>query len=580
MSSAGKAAGDGTGVDSLAARFAGSASCEVNKPDYRELDLGSPVSPLTARKSIGGGATTTVTTSSSSSSSSGSVSGKTSANASSDAETLQSAPSRTPRRGHRRSASAGAPLIHSSRSLTPNSSASGSSITSSNHHANVVGLSGNICPSGKISKPNLTNANGNRMATLSSGSGNYGHGSIMRGGASTPKTSNGSVAETTTGKSVGESVVKRGMASLDPEDVKNAGNELYRKGKFEDALLLYDRAIAISPDNASYRSNRAAALTALGRLGEAVTECEEAVRLEPGHGRARQRLASLYLRLGQVENARHHLCYPGQQPDPCELSKLQSLEKHLNLCIESRKIGDWKNAVKESDAVMEAGAKSSPLVLACKAEALLKLHKLQDAETSLKAISNLPFYSQSKFCGMFAEAYVLYVQSQVDMAMGRFDNAVAAVEKAGRIDYSNADIALLLSNVKMVANARARGHDLFNSGRFDEAIAAYGEGLKYDNCNSVLYCNRAVCWSKLGLWDKSIEDCNQALMIQPYYTKALLRRAVSNGKLGRWEEAIRDYEVLRRERPGDSEIAESLRRARVALMGSQHECRNLKPGLN
>lgn len=577
MSSAGKAAGEGAGIDSLAARFADSASCEVNKPDYRELDLGSPVSPLTARNSIGGGATTTITTSSSSSGSSGSVTGKTSANASSDAETLQSAP----RRGHRRSASAGAPLIYSSRSLTPNSSVSGSSsIASSNHHASVVGLSGNICPSGKISKPNLANANGNRMATLSSGSGNYGHGSIMRGGTSSPKTSTGSVAETTTGKSVGESVIKRGMASLDPEDVKNAGNELYRKGKFEDALLLYDRAIAISPDNASYRSNRAAALTALGRLGEAVRECEEAVRLEPGHGRAHQRLASLYLRLGQVENARHHLCYPGQQPDPCELSKLQSLEKHLNLCIESRRIGDWKNAVKESDAAMEAGAKSSPLVLACKAEALVKLHKLQDAEMSLKAISNLPFYSQTKFCGMVAEAYVLYVQSQVDMAMGRFDNAVAAVEKAGRIDYSNADIALLLSNVKMVANARARGHDLFSSGRFAEASSAYGEGLKYDNCNSVLYCNRAVCWSKLGLWDKSIEDCNQALMIQPNYTKALLRRAVSNGKLGRWEESVRDYEVLRRERPGDSEIAESLRRARVALMGSQHESRNLKPGLN
>ncbi|KAL3715102.1 hypothetical protein ACJRO7_006922 [Eucalyptus globulus] len=578
MSSAGKAAGDedAGGVGSLAERFADSASCEMNKPDYRELDLGSPVSPLMVRSSISGGATTT--TSSGSSSSSGSVSGKTSASAcaSSDAETLQS----TPRRGHRRSASAGAPLIYSSRTWTPNSTATGGGIASPNHHVNVVGLSGNICPSGKISKPNLANANGNRMATLSSGSGNYGHGSIMRGGIGTPKTSSGNAGETSNGKSAGESVVKRGMASLDPEDVKNAGNELYRKGKFEDALSLYDRAIAISPDNASYRSNRAAALTALGRLGEAVRDCKEAVRLDPGHARSHQRLASLYLRLGQVENARHHLCYPGQQPDPCELSKLQSLEKHLNLCIESRKIGDWKNAVKESDAAMEGGAKSSPLLLACKAEALLKLHKLQDAEMSLKAISNSPFYPQSRFCGMVAEAYVLYVQSQVDMAMGKFDSAVTAVEKAGRIDYSNAEIALLLSNVKMVANARARGNDLFSSGRFAEACSAYGEGLKYDNCNSVLYCNRAVCWSKLGLWEKSIEDCNQALMIQPNYIKALLRRAVSNGKLGRWEESVRDYEVLRRERPGDSEIAESLRRAQVALMASQHECHTPKPGVN
>jgi Flp pilus assembly protein TadD len=71
---------------------------------------------------------------------------------------------------------------------------------------------------------------------------------------------------------------------------------LYRRGHFVEALSLYDRAVSLSPENAAYRSNRAAALTALGRLGEAVVECEEAVRLEPDYGRAHQRLASLYLR--------------------------------------------------------------------------------------------------------------------------------------------------------------------------------------------------------------------------------------------------------------------------------------------
>lgn len=106
-----------------------------------------------------------------------------------------------------------------------------------------------------------------------------------------------------------------------------------------------------------------------------------------------------------------------------------------------------------------------------------------------------------------------------------------AVEKAGLIDYSNVEVARVLTTVKMVARARSRGNDLFSSGRFSEACSAYGEGLKYDSSNSVLYCNRAVCWSKLGQWEQSVEDCNQALKIQPNYTKALLRRAVSNAKV-------------------------------------------------
>lgn len=113
----------------------------------------------------------------------------------------------------------------------------------------------------------------------------------------------------------------------------------------------------------------------------------------------------------------------------------------------------------------------------------------------------------------------------------RFENAVAAAEKAGLIDFSNIEIAMLLNNVKLVIRTRSRGKDLFNSGRFSDACIAYGEGLKCDLSNSVLYCNRAVCWSKLELWDESVEDCNRALKIQPNYTKALLRRAVSNAKV-------------------------------------------------
>lgn len=113
----------------------------------------------------------------------------------------------------------------------------------------------------------------------------------------------------------------------------------------------------------------------------------------------------------------------------------------------------------------------------------------------------------------------------------RFENAVAAAEKASKLDYSNFEVARIVNVVKMVARARSRGNELFSSGKFSEACSAYGEGLKYDNTNYVLYCNRAICWSKLGLWEQSVQDCNQALNIQPNYTKALSRRAASNSKV-------------------------------------------------
>ncbi|OMO56284.1 TPR repeat-containing thioredoxin TTL1-like protein [Corchorus olitorius] len=116
-----------------------------------------------------------------------------------------------------------------------------------------------------------------------------------------------------------------------------------------------------------------------------------------------------------------------------------------------------------------------------------------DADSCLSNMLKLEQHtpsSQTRFFSMVVEAYTLFVQAQVEMALGRFENAVSAAEKDGLIDYNNVEIAMLLNNVKMVARARTRGN-------------------RYDSSNSVLYCNRAVCWSKLGLWEKSVHSISE-----------------------------------------------------------------------
>jgi len=68
-------------------------------------------------------------------------------------------------------------------------------------------------------------------------------------------------------------------------------------------------------------------------------------------------------RLGQVEDARKHLCYPGLHPDPAELQKLQIVEKHINKCGDVRRIRDWNSVLREVDAAVAAGADSCVQVL-------------------------------------------------------------------------------------------------------------------------------------------------------------------------------------------------------------------------
>ncbi|KAL1350048.1 hypothetical protein HN51_026504 [Arachis hypogaea] len=597
-----------TELDSVTDRFRDSLSCEAasrdaNKPDFRELDLGSPVSPLRTAHHAVGAAGNGGPAASSSSSSSGSFSGRTNPVSRRSDSGHTNSNGNNNHSGELSGSSENSPTATgggNTRILKPGQARSdsiysgqnGGSSSSSSSAVNSPPLNvlptGNICPSGRIVKTGMAANRSSRSDVLGSGMGNYGHGSIIRGGgksgSSTPDSPGIPSVRSSSGIGGEGNVAKRGATQgSDPEELKRAGNEHYKRGHFAEALGLYDRAIALSPASAAYRSNRAAALTGLGRLGEAVRECEEAVRLDPNYGRAHHRLASLFLRLGQVENARKHLCYPGMHLDPCEMHKLQLVEKHIAKCGDVRRIRDWESVVREVDAAIAAGADSSPQLFMCRAEALLKLHQIDDAESiSIHVPKSEPLTissSQAKFFGMLSEAYVYFVRAQIEMALGRFENAVKAAEKASQMDPRNVEVAVLVNNVRMVARARVRGNDLFKSERFTEACSAYGDGLRLDPSNSVLYCNRAACWFKLGQWERSIEDSNDALKIQPNYTKALLRRAASNSKLERWEEAVKDYEVLRKELPNNNEVAEALFHAQVALKKSRgEEVYNLKFG--
>lgn len=356
----------------------------------------------------------------------------------------------------------------------------------------------------------------------------------------------------------------------DPEDIKKAGNELYKKGHFLEAVALYDNCIAMCPDHAPYRSNKAAALTGLGKLVEAVQECEDAIRLDSRYFRAHQRAAQLYLRLGLIESAKRHFQAAGLQADAKDVQSLQAVEKHISRCIEARKVGDWKIVLRESMAASAAGADSAHQVLGYKSEALLKLHRPEEAEVVCAEAERL----ESSLCKQgiaLADSFLNMLRAHIEMSLGRFDVAIASAQTAAKMDPRSPEAAGLLRKAWAVGRTRTSGNELFNAGKFFEACAAYGEGLESDPTNAVLLCNRAACRSKLGQWEKALEDCDAALTAQPKYIKALMRRANCSLKLERWEDALRDYDVLRVKMPGDMEVARGLFDAQVAIKKARGE---------
>ncbi|KAI3933978.1 hypothetical protein MKW92_012080 [Papaver armeniacum] len=443
--------------------------------------------------------------------------------------------------------------------------ASGGLVRASSSNVMLHGHLGNLRQPGAKN----SNANGSNSTVMGNGNVNSVMGNIVR---NNNKSSSDQNQKDQLSSSSGPNLCRALSTSrYDSEALKEMGNEEYKKGKFVEALALYDRAIAMNPEKASYRSNKSAALTGLGRILDAAVECKEAIRIDPSYHRAHHRLATLYLRLGDAETALQHFKNSGKEAKSSEISQAQTLQTHLKYCNEAKKQKDWNAVLQRTRFAILSCADSAPQIFALQAQALLKLGKHEEADVLLVKAPAFDVDACTEFFGPSANAQLLQIRAQVDLAAGRFDNAVALARKAVQLDSSNKEVNGVLRKARVVASARSQGNELFKASKFSEASAAYSEGLEYDPHNSLLLCNRATCRSKLGQFERAVEDCTSALSVRPSYTKARLRRADCNGKLERWEASIQDYEKLIRETPGDEEVSRALFDAQVQLKKQRGE---------
>ncbi|KAI3750678.1 hypothetical protein L2E82_21414 [Cichorium intybus] len=349
----------------------------------------------------------------------------------------------------------------------------------------------------------------------------------------------------------------------DSESFKNMGNEKYKQGRFDEAIALYTEAIGMNSTIASYYSNRSAALIGLGKLIDAILDCKIAIRIDPSYHRAHYRLASLYLRFGEIEKALCHYKCSGEKTERQDIAKVQALKAQFVTCSEARKLNDWKRLLKESQFAISLGADSAIQVYAMQAEALLNLHRHEEAYFSFQNAPVIDVNISVQLFGSTVTANFFTVQSQLHLASGRFEEAVSVSLRASELDPSE-EVFKVARKARVLAKARANGNKIFKASQFSEACNLYSQGLDHEPFNSILLCNRAACRYKLGQFERAVEDCTLALNLRPSYTKARLRRAECNAKLEKWEAAIQDYEVLNHGTQ-ENEVERALSEARMQL---------------
>lgn len=85
------------------------------------------------------------------------------------------------------------------------------------------------------------------------------------------------------------------------------------------------------------------------------------------------------------------------------------------------------------------------------------------------------------------------------------------------------------------------GNELMKQEKFAEALDQYNKAIDIDKNNAVYYCNRAAAHSKLSDFTNAIEDCKNALKIDPSYGKAWGRLGLALLSNNQNEEAYEAY---------------------------------------
>ena len=128
---------------------------------------------------------------------------------------------------------------------------------------------------------------------------------VEEAGSSTSRTAPGDAASTGGAAAAARAAAPpstgaKAAAEKKAEEVKGEGNRLLLAKDYEGAERCYTEALELSgegPNSHVYLCNRAAALCYLGKNGDAVVDCQEAIDLNPSYAKAYTRLGYAFFQV-------------------------------------------------------------------------------------------------------------------------------------------------------------------------------------------------------------------------------------------------------------------------------------------
>jgi tetratricopeptide (TPR) repeat protein len=180
-----------------------------------------------------------------------------------------------------------------------------------------------------------------------------------------------------------------------------AGNILFNQGRVEEAIIQYQRALALWPESASFHVGLGVAYCKIGRVAEAVNRCQKALAIEPDSGEAQLCLGWTLFHAGREVEAMTHL------------QKALEIEPDLATC----NAAEHNNLAWSFATNPEASKRNGALAVKLAEGACRRTH-----------------YQVSITVGTLATAYA---------EAGRFEDAISTAQKAITLAEQNGESDLL-----------------------------------------------------------------------------------------------------------------------------------------
>ncbi|KPJ11757.1 DnaJ-like subfamily C member 7 [Papilio machaon] len=325
------------------------------------------------------------------------------------------------------------------------------------------------------------------------------------------------------------------------EEKKESGNHLYKFKNYKGALAMYEEAIKLCPDNASYYGNRSACYMMMGMYKKALEDAQKAVALDPTFTKGYIRVTKCCIALGDLFGGDQAAQRASELGGPdCVTSERRALETLRRLNEDAQRAldaGDYRRVVFCMDRCLDYSPSCTKAKLT-KAECLAMLGRCQEAqEIANDCLRSNSFDTEA----IFVRGLCLYFEDKDEQAFKHFQQVLrlAPDHKKAMETYKKA---------KLLKQKKEEGNEAFKMGRWQQALKLYNEALEVDKnnktVNAKLYYNKATVCAKLNQIKEAAEACTAALELDENYVKALLRRAKCYTELGEHEDAVKDYERL------------------------------------